>query len=175
MILKGFKEKSIKKQLNLILKSPNNSFEESPIKKMGIIFNADESIDFEGLKSLNNVVGVKPNKLKVIAFTPKNKEVTYSWDTCFNPKDFSWNGKVINTELQTFIDTNFDILISFYTQDILELRYITAASKAKFKVGVYQQDERLNDLIIKTNLNQLESFKTELHKYLKVLNKIQHD
>ncbi|WP_338730874.1 DUF6913 domain-containing protein [Mangrovimonas cancribranchiae] len=175
MILKGFKEKSIKKQLNLILKSPNTSFKETPIENMGIIFNADETIDFEGLKSLSNVIGVKPNKLKVIAFTPQKKDMTYSWDTCFNPKDFSWNGKVINSELQTFIDTDFDILISFYKQDILELRYITAASKAKFKVGVYLQDERLNDLIIKTNLNQLESFKTELYKYLKVLNKITHD
>ena len=33
---------------------------------------------------------------------------------------------------------------------------MTAKSKAKFKIGILQTDERLNDLIIKTSLKQLE-------------------
>jgi hypothetical protein len=49
---------------------------------------------------------------------------------------------------------------------------MTAFSKAKFKIGILQTDERLNDLILKTNIKQHEVFKEEVLKYLTILNKI---
>ena len=45
-------------------------------------------------------------------------------------------------------------------------------SKAEFKVGILQTDERINDLIIKTKLKEFDVFKEELFKYLTILNKI---
>lgn len=91
---------------------------------------------------------------------------------CFDPKDFGWGGTIKNTELQSFLDTEFDVLISYYAKDQLELKLLTALSQAKFKIGILQTDERLNDLIIKTDISEFNVFKDELIKYLTILNKI---
>lgn len=172
MILKGLKEKSIKKRLNSILKNREAHFNTDKIEHLGIILNADETSDLEALKAIAQTLDVRPNKLKIVAFTSSKDVLAYSWDACFNTKDFTWNGKVKNAELQAFIDTEFDLLISYYATDVLELKYLTAASKAPLKVGIFQLDKRINDLIIKTDFNKLDLFKTELKKYLNVLNKL---
>jgi len=49
------------------------------------------------------------------------------------------------------------------------------ASEAAFKIGIYQEDERLNDLIIKTQPKDLKTFKNELIKYLSILNKLNNE
>jgi hypothetical protein len=172
MILKGLKEKSIKKNLNAILNNRETHFNNNKIESLGIILNADETNDFESIKTIAKSLNLLPNKLKIIAFTESKKEVTYSWNDCFNHKDFTWNGKINNNELQSFLDTKFDLLISYYSNDVIELKYLTAASNANFKVGIFQMDTRLNDLIIKTDFKNLEAFKAELKKYLSVLNKL---
>ena len=77
--------------------------------------------------------------------------------------------------MQSFLDTKFDALISYYTKDELELKLITALSKSKFKIGILQTDERLNDLIIKSNISEFNVFKNELFKYLTILNKIKNE
>ena len=172
MFLKGFKEKSNKKYLNSILKSRSIAANEGKIKSLGVIFCIDEMDDFEVFRELATAIHVRPNKLKIIAYTENIKEAPNYWDTYFHAKDFGWNGKIKNIELQSFLDAKFDALISYYTKDILELKLLTASSKAKFKVGIFQTDERLNDFIIKTPLKAFKTFKKELIKYLTILNKI---
>jgi len=93
------------------------------------------------------------------------------WDSVYNPKDFGWKDNVKNQELQQFIDTDFDLLINYYTKENIGLKLITASSKAKMKVGILQTDERFNDLIIKTDIKDIKTFTSELIKYLKILNK----
>jgi len=175
MILKGFKENSTKKYLNTILTSRSADVNNGKIISLGIIINIDEQDDFEVFRKLANAVKVRPNKLKIIAFTSNRKDDINSWDVCFNPKDFGWSGKIKNAELQEFLDTPFDALLSYYSQDVLELKLMTAESKAKFKIGILQTDNRLNDLIIKTNLKQFNLFQTELVKYLNIFNKINNE
>ena len=51
---------------------------------------------------------------------------------------------------------------------------ITAMSKARFKIGLLQSDQRLNDLIIKTKISEFDLFKEELKKYLDTFNKLKH-
>jgi len=175
MILKSFKQNSTKKHLSKLLKSRQSFLNNNKIASLGVIINIDEVNDFESFSVLAKAMHVRPNKLKIIAFTSNIKEEVSVWDVCFNPKDFSWNGKIKNKELQDFLDIPFDALISYYAQDVLELKVLTATSKAKFKIGVLQSDNRLNDFIIKTNLKQFELFKNELIKYLNTFNKISNE
>lgn len=172
MILKGFKEKSNKKYLNKLLSERQANVNDGKIISLGIIFNIDEIDSFEQFRKLADCIDVRPNRVKIIAFSENEKENINTWDACYNPKDFGWNGTVKNTELQEFLNTEFDALVSYYEEGVLELKLITALSKAKFKIGILQTDERLNDLIIKTPLKEFNSFKKEVHKYLNILNKI---
>ena len=175
MILKGFKQNSTKKHLSKLLNSRQSFLGNEKITSLGVIVCKDEVVDLEQFTKLAKSLNVRPNKLTIIAFTSNKKEDTNSLDTCFNPKDFSWNGKIKNKELKVLLEKPFDALISYYEQDALELKVLTATSKAKFKIGILQSDNRLNDFIIKTSLNQFDLFKNELIKYLNTFNKVNNE
>ena len=172
MILKALKEKSIKKKINFSLQNRRLSNSNTKLETLGVIINADEINNLETLRPIYEALGVRENKLKIITFIEPKKQQNLSWNACYSSKNFSWNGTLNNPEIQSFLNTEFDVLISYYSQDILELKYATATSKAKFKVGVFQKDKRINDLIIKTELKAIDIFVNELKKYLNILNKI---
>ncbi len=172
MILKGFKEKSNKKYLNKLLSERHVNVNEDAVVSLGVIFNIDEVDKFELFNKLADFIQVGQSRVKIIAFSESKKEVLNTWDECYYPKDFGWNGTIKNAGLESFLNTKFDLLISFYVQEFLELKLMTALSKSEFKIGILQSDERINDLIIKTSLNEFHLFKEEVFKYLKILNKI---
>jgi hypothetical protein len=175
MILKVFKEKSNKKYLNKMLSIRNVDVSDNKIKSLGIIIHIDAIDDFELFRSLSRELHIHANNLKVIAYSSSDKNMQSSWDSCFNTKDFGWNGTIKNVELNTFLETKFDALISYYEKDELELKLLTVLSQAKFKIGILQTDTRLNDLIIKTDLKEFNVFKNELIKYLTILKKIKNE
>lgn len=175
MILKGFKEKSNIKHLNKLVSIRQIDINDSKIESLGVIMHIDEIDDFELFRSLALDLNIHPNNLKVIAFSNSSKDDHNSWDMCFDPKDFGWGSTIKDVELQSFLNTKFDALISYYTIDQLELKLLTVLSQAKFKIGILQTDDRLNDLIIKSNISEFNIFKTELIKYLTILNKIKNE
>lgn len=172
MFLKAFKTKSNKKYLNKLLSKRKVNVDNNKIKSLGVILNFDEIEDFNAFNVLASRLKIHANKIKVIAYTNDLKGVSNSWDSCFNAKDFGWNGDVKNVELQAFLNESFDVLISYYTKEHLELKLLTASSKSQFKIGVLQSDTRLNDIIIKTKIKEVNIFSDEVVKYLTVLNKI---
>jgi len=172
MFLKRFKENSNQKYINKILNSRRSTLDEGLIESVGIVVNFDEFNNYDDLLGLFQSIGIAQNKIKIITFIADDKLTINSWDASFYPKDIGWQGKIHSAELQTFIDSNFDALVSYYKKDDLNLTMITALSKANFKIGISSKDKRLNDFIIDIVPNQLQVFKDELSKYLKVLNKI---
>ena len=94
------------------------------------------------------------------------------WETYFSPKDFGWKGKINNIDLQSFLDEDYDVLISYYKTNNVLLNLITATSKANLKVGLTRTDERLYDLIIDVSSEKFDTFKIEFKKYLNILNKL---
>lgn len=172
MILKAFKEKSNQKYINKLLIARKAAVDSRKISSVGVILNVNEFKDFEAFRAYLKTLGIKTNKTKIIAFVEDEKDQGYHWETYFNPKDFGWKGKINNVELQSFIDTEFDALISFYKEDTVELNSITAQSNANFKIGLSNTDQRLYDLIIDVKPSDFLLFKDELKKYLTVLNKL---
>lgn len=172
MFLKRFKEKSNQKYINKVLSDRNTSVNGDKIKSVAIILNHDEFHDFEVFKNYLKELNLNAPKHKIIAFSADKNSEHSTWDTYFNPKDFGWRGKILNPDLETFINRNFDVLISYYKEDVLELNLIAAASKANFKVGISRRDERMYDLIIDVSPDEISTFKNELKKYLNILNKL---
>ena len=175
MILKGFKENSIKKHLRSLLNNSEGISKAQVVDSVGVIVGADEFQDLEMFKSLSTSLHISSNKLKIISYTAIKKGEFPLEENCFNPKNIGWKGSIINAELETFLNTEFDLLISYYKTDLLHLKLLTAKSKARFKVSTFEEDERLNDLIIFTPLSDFNAFKTELLKYLQVFKILKHD
>ena len=172
MFLHRFKKKSIQKSINKILNSRSVLVNNNKIESVGIILNQDEFNNHNELKQFLISLGIMENKIKFITFITDAKLAPNTWDAYFDPLSFGWHGSIKNVELDEFINTKFDTLISYYKADVLELNAVTTLSKANFKIGISKNDQRLNDFIIDINPNQIAIFKQELLKYLKVLNKI---
>ncbi|NNE31365.1 MAG: hypothetical protein HKN40_03245 [Winogradskyella sp.] len=172
MILKAFKEKSNQKYVNKLLSTPKGAVNNNKIKTIAVLLNIEEFDDFDAFRSYFKTLELNSPKHKIIAYTSDNNHENSKWETVICPKDFGWNGKINNIDLQAFIDEDYDVLISYHKTDNLHLNLITALSNANLKVGLSRTDERLYDLIIDLNPMEIELFKKEFKKYLNILNKI---
>ena len=175
MIFKGFKEKSNRKYLDKLLSTRAQYVSDKPLKSLGVITYLKDFNYLNAFENLAKELHIRPNRLEIISFSLEEKNELNTWDKLFNPNDLGRKGTIKNIELERFLNTEFDALISFYESDILELKLLTALSKAQFKIGLFQSDERLNDLIIKTNAKDFDIFQAEVKKYLMILNKIEYD
>lgn len=172
MILKGYKEKSIQKFINKLVDSRDNILSNNKIESIAVLLNLSEFDDFEAFRNLFKTLNINPIKIKIFAFTHDPKMIEGSWERLYSNKQIGWNGKIKDNELETFVNTDFDVLISYYQASNYELSLVTAASKANFKIGLSNKDERLNDLILNINPKEFNLFKQELLKYLTILHKI---
>lgn len=172
MILKLFKEKSNQKYINKLLNERQVAVSNSKLSTVGVILNSKEFSDFEAIKSFFKSIGIQERKIKIITFVEDPKDSNDLWGSYFNPKYFGWKGKIKHVGLQEFVDTEFDLLISFYEENCLELNLVSAMSKANFKVGLTNEDQRFYDLMIHVKLSDFGTFTKELKKYLTVLNKL---
>lgn len=171
MFLKRFKENSNKKYMNQLLAARKVAVNNNKVSSIGVILNSNEFSDLESFRNFFKQIGINANRTKIISFVDDEKSITNTWDSYFYPKQFGWNGKISNVDLDAFIDTSFDVLISYYTKSNLELDLVTTLTKANLKIGITDQDSRLYDLIIHTKTNNLQLFTKEVVKYLKQLNK----
>lgn len=171
MILKAFKEKSNQKYINKRL-SKRNFDNNGPIKTIGVLLNASEYSDYNRIDKFLNHLGILSANRSFFTFSKSKLESHNQWDSIFSPKDFGWNGNLKNKDLKDFTETKFDVLICYFLADDIELAQIAAMSKASFKVGISNKDERLYDLIVDVKVTDFEIFETELKKYLTILKKI---
>ncbi|GGI58408.1 DUF6913 domain-containing protein [Winogradskyella haliclonae] len=172
MILKAFKEKSNQKYINKTLSNRSVEVSLDKIKSVGVLLNDSEYCNYEDIEAFIDSLGIVSAKRSFYTFSKQNPENHNQWDAVYGPKDFGWNGKLKNIDLQNFTDTKFDVLICYFLAEENELKQIAAMSKANFKVGISNRDERLYDLIIEVKPKDFEIFKLELKKYLTILNKI---
>jgi len=172
MILKSLREKSNQKHINKLLNSRKSVVSNAKIDSIGVILNLNEFRDFEAFRDFAETLKVHPNKIKIIAYTEDEKEAEASRELLFSKKDIGWNAKIKHPELQDFVNKEFDALLCFFNEEIVELNVVTVFSKANFKIGISNHDERLFDFIIETQSKDFDVFKKELIKYLNILNKL---
>ncbi|WP_055436507.1 DUF6913 domain-containing protein [Lacinutrix algicola] len=172
MILKGFKEKSNKNYIDSQSKNRVISPSNTKVKRIGVLFNAEELINVPIFNGLAEVLNIKKENIEIIAFKSQIEKEEDVFSPTYTMKHLGWRGAIKEATLKQFLNTKFDLLISYYKNDTTPLKVLTVASKSKFKVGILETDERINDLIIKTEINDFKTFTSELKKYLNILNKI---
>lgn len=172
MFLRGFKLKSQYKFINKQRTAGTVAHSQGSIKSIGVVINLAEFDDIEAFREFMELQGINYNHIKLMLFNHDHtNEVNFSETIC-TPRDFGWGGTVKNDTVKRFLDTEFDALISYYNSREVELSLLTACSKANFKIGLAQQDDRFNDLIINLKPKDFDLFRTELVKYLKILKKL---
>ncbi|MDG1373774.1 MAG: hypothetical protein P8P38_00370 [Flavobacteriaceae bacterium] len=156
----------------MILKSRIRNFKSGKVNSIGVIFDCNSYYDYDFFRNLTKELGLNDNRIRFIAKVDLEKNKPNSWDSFFSSNDFDWLGRPKSYEIEEFVDQPFDLLISYYKPNKLELNLVTARSKANFKIGITNEDSRLHDLTIDIEPSNTEVFKIELIKYLTQLNRL---
>jgi hypothetical protein len=172
MFLKRFKAKSNQKFISALLDNRKNSINEKKIETIALLLNDDEFDKRSVFEDFFEELSLQSFDQQFFTFSKKGLEIQIENETTFTPDDFGWSGKLKKTDLQNFTNSKFDVLICYFLHNEPELVQIAAMSNANFKVGISMADDRLYDLIIDVKPNDFKRFKTELKKYLTILNKI---
>ncbi|MCB9227074.1 MAG: hypothetical protein H6578_07920 [Chitinophagales bacterium] len=137
-------------------------------KNIGLLYNASNS---------DNVVAVtkfielfKNNDVKITSLAYLNEKIKEdSRPNYFNKNDINWYEIPFGEKINNFQKEKYDILICATVQECLPLEYLSATSKASYRVGSYQKDKtEIYDFMI--NVNQqtdLNYFFKQVYNYLK--------
>ena len=169
MFLNYTKEFFVKKSLKNNLRNAKNEVFSKNVQTVGLLIDESNFIHSEALIKELNLQGIASENIKIAAYKGKfDKKETYLRPT-FGKKDINWRGEITADFLKDFINTEFEILLSYYDVENIILMMITSKSKAKFKVGFSSVDANLNRWMINTELNNYKLFVSELFRYLKNL------
>lgn len=116
---------------------------------------------------------LRPNAVKIIGYKSfYDKNSPYATPV-FSDKDLGWKGNIENSYALEFLSREYDLLVNYYNKENLLLELMTVKSRARVNVGFMEVDKVYNDLILNTPIKNFKVFKTELKKYLRVLNEIE--
>lgn len=172
MFLKFIKDFGLKKNIKKTLAQYKPVSSPDVVATVGILVDETYFADKQALIDDLAANGISPKNIQTLSFKEriKKKEVV---DCChYTRKDISGDGAFTKEDVAAFINTPFDMLISYYDVEKPPLVWATLKSKAKFKVGFATVDKRLNHFTISTVAEKHTEFIAELFKYLKILNKI---
>lgn len=167
MFLNYIKEFFVKKSLKNNLSNYKNEVFSKNVQTVGLLIDESNFTHSEALIKELTLHGIASENIKVVAYKEKfNKKETYVRPT-FGKKDINWKGEITEAFLNEFVNSEFDLLLSYYDIENLNLMIITSKSKAKFKIGFSAVDNNLNRWMINTELENYKLFVSELFRYLK--------
>lgn len=167
MFLNYTKEFFVKKTLNNNLSNQNSKVFPKNVQTIGLLIDESNFSNSEALIKELTLNGIASENIKVVAYSGKFKEKETYFRPTFGKKHINWKGEIKEDFLNEFVNSEFDLLLSYYDVENVILMMITSKSKAKFKVGFSNVDNRLNRLMINTELENYKLFVSELFRYLK--------
>lgn len=170
-MLQNIKEKKIRKKFVKALSKSleNKEISQKEIKTVGIITLHSIAKDYKLKDQISTVLNV--NNVHQFCFKKfhKSDEVSYHQ---FTEKDIDWKGEFVNTNLESFLNQSFDLLIGYFNTNHLYLEKAVLESMATFKVGFANVNSSLFDIEIAEKIENSHQFFHELKKYLQILKKL---
>ncbi len=171
MFLREIKKKSVEKYISKTLLKARN-LNSSKIKTLGVLLDATIYSQFPYADVMSNLFEIPQENIVILYYHPDKKQKETFKGNLYTDADLSFKANLKNEIANQFIETSFDCLLNFYTEDKLLLNLVAVKSKAKFKIGFASINENINDFSVATDINNIAEFTFELKKYLTILNKI---
>lgn len=144
-------------------------------KKIGLLYDATDDSDYETVKQYVKTLRGDHKEVLALGFVDRkelsrNQFAQLGLDF-FTKKNLKWNMIPDSLEVKNFIKEPFDILINLNEGNCFPLNYITAMSKASFRIGRYNKNHIHNfDMMIEAgNSTSLGNFIKEADVYLRVI------
>ena len=172
MFLKFIRDFGLKKIIKKSLSNYKPVSSPDVVTTVGILTDESYFTDKEAIIDDLAANGILRNNIKTLSFKERARPKEIADYFYFTRKDITSAGTFEKAEVDEFINTPFDMLISYYDVEKPPLVLGTLRSKARFKVGFATVERKLNHFMISTVAERHDEFTTELFKYLKILNKI---
>ena len=138
------------------------------LKSIAVILDHRLGIEKEYFKEIGSHFKIPRANIRVLTFFQSPKQINESnYNSSCISRNVSSLG-VLNGVVSDFCSQGCDVLINFYEQDDLYLKYINAKTHKKLSVGFKSVDHVINDLIIEVDAQNIEVFVSECIKYLEI-------
>lgn len=144
-------------------------------RKVAIVGVVNNTKDFDDITSLQRFFIDKNMQVEVLVYFP-GKEIPQQLllrkgINIFNRNEVNWYGKPLIPFVDQFCRQEYDILIDLSLIELFPIRWITALSRSRFKVGSMSYDNNPYDLIITLDNNKEISYLSEqIVHYLNLIN-----
>ena len=159
--------KFIKNQANKAKTAPENKTKS--IERVGVIAGAGLYLAYDFTKGLSQKLGLDQSDIHLCLYNENDRSSDLIEGCQVNEKDFGLYGKIKSRELNLFLNRKMDLLINYCDPESVFPQVITARSKASYKAGFDHEHGLFYDIAIKIEGNKIDTFNTELVKYLKIL------
>ncbi len=144
-------------------------------KTIGIVFNATTQKSFDEANNFIKLLEQKKIKVTSIGFVDSKEVRDFYRETLFmsyfSKKNINWYGKPRNERVEMFVNQDFDILIDLSIINEFPIKYISAMSLAKFKVGKQTENEKYLDFMIDiSKKTETEYLIEQITHYLSMIN-----
>jgi len=140
-----------------------------------ILFGTDDPDSFPAIKEFRKFIEEKEIRCKAFGYVHQ-KEIPQEmlfWDSYafITRKDLNWYSKPIGDVVESFYSQDPDILFDLTSSSPLELQYLVQLSTARFKIGVFTEEENDYDLMINlTKPADLKYLTEQIEHYVSMLN-----
>ena len=148
-------------------------------KTIGIIYDASEEDKYSVVSDFVRYFQDNQKIVKALGFVNYNRLPHYcfpklSYDY-FTRRDLNWYFKPNSARVKDFMNEEFDIVIDLCMHDCFPLNYVSALSKAKFKVGRYgEKHSEIYDFMLNMSAGiTMQDYMKEAIHYLGIINKNQ--
>jgi hypothetical protein len=149
-------------------------------KTIGLVYDASDEVTYGIVSEFVRFFQESQKTVKAFGYVNYNRlphycfpKLSYDYIT---KRDLNWYMKPKNTKATDFINEEFDILIDLCIHDCFPIKYVSCASKAKFKVGKYgEKHSAIYDFMLNVDKTiSLEEYIKEITHYLNLINKNQN-
>ena len=144
----------------------SGSYEKS--SHLGIIYHNDDQSKIEDAEKIATLLKMDGKNVKTIAYEQRNSVKHLPYDT-FTRANFDIWGRFLGKPLQDFVEADFDFLICLDEEPNLLIKSILAHSKAKCRVGRYNEENQHTFEMLFDNASEGKQWVDNLYEYLKKL------
>jgi len=145
-------------------------------KSVGILYDATTQERVEAVKPFVSYFFDLKKDVKALGYVNSNQlsfchtpRLQYDF---FYQKDLNWYYKPQNYIIDNFVQKEYDILINLCDSSIIPIKYLVASSMAHFKIGIYEEEYEIYDLMISLKEDKsIDKLMVEIKRYLKLINR----
>ena len=116
-------------------------------------------------QSFASIFKDKKPQLHFVYYLKRKRKSNTHYSPQFNRYHLHWDGDLVHPYLPELSDQKFDLMLNYFNKSDLALLSLSSSIQAGFRVGFSSVDQRLNDLILASDIFHPEQFAKEFPKY----------